>query len=67
MYWWNRKGDISAELTAELADYQALDADIIQCIQRADEVHTMTSLSGQRYYMASSSSVTACPSMPVGV
>ncbi|EOM4519605.1 capsular polysaccharide biosynthesis protein, partial [Escherichia coli] len=42
----NRKGDIPAELTAELADYQALDADIIQCIQRADEVHTMTSLSG---------------------
>lgn len=42
----NRKGDIPAELIAELADYQALDADIIQCIQRADEVHTMTSLSG---------------------
>ncbi len=64
----NRKGDISAELTAELADYQALDADIIQCIQRADEVHTMTSLSGlKRYYMASKFIVTACPSMPVGV
>lgn len=42
----NRKGDIPAEQIAELADYQALDADIIQCIQRADEVHTMTSLSG---------------------
>lgn len=42
----NRKGNIPAELIAELADYQALDADIIQCIQRADEVHTMTSLSG---------------------
>lgn len=42
----NCKGDIPAELIAELADYQALDADIIQCIQRADEVHTMTSLSG---------------------
>lgn len=42
----NRKGNIPTELIAELADYQALDADIIQCIQRADEVHTMTSLSG---------------------
>lgn len=64
----NRKGNIPTELIAELADYQALDADIIQCIQRADEVHTMTSLSGlKRYYMASKFIVTACPSMPVGV
>ncbi|WP_345828371.1 capsular polysaccharide biosynthesis protein [Pantoea sp. BRR-3P] len=42
----NRKGDIAAEEVARLADYQALDADIIQCIQRVDELHTMTSLSG---------------------
>ncbi len=28
----NRKGNIPTELIAELADYQALDADIIQCI-----------------------------------
>ncbi|ORM66392.1 beta-3-deoxy-D-manno-oct-2-ulosonic acid transferase [Pantoea rodasii] len=42
----NRKGDIPAERVAQLADYQALDADVIQCIQMADELHTMTSLSG---------------------
>lgn len=42
----NRKGDIPAEVVAQLADYQALDADVIQCIQMADELHTMTSLSG---------------------
>ncbi len=33
-------------MVAQLADYQALDADVIQCIQMADELHTMTSLSG---------------------
>ncbi|WP_312828341.1 capsular polysaccharide biosynthesis protein [Pantoea anthophila] len=42
----NRKGHIAKEVVAELADFQALDADIIQCIQLADELHTMTSLSG---------------------
>jgi capsular polysaccharide export protein len=35
-----------AEDIARWADCQALDADIIQCIQLADELHTMTSLSG---------------------
>lgn len=42
----NRTGQISAQDVAALADYQALDADVIQCIQVADELHTMTSLSG---------------------
>jgi capsular polysaccharide export protein len=36
----------AAEDVARWADCQALDADIIQCIQLADELHTMTSLSG---------------------
>lgn len=42
----NRKGAVSADEVAQWADCQALDADIIQCIQHADELHTMTSLSG---------------------
>jgi capsular polysaccharide export protein len=42
----NRKGQVVAEDIARWADCQALDADIIQCIQLADELHTMTSLSG---------------------
>lgn len=42
----NRKGAVSADDVAKWADCQALDADIIQCIQHADELHTMTSLSG---------------------
>lgn len=42
----NRKGQIPADDVARWADSQALDADIIQCIQAADELHTLTSLSG---------------------
>lgn len=42
----NRKGMVDVEDVARWADCQALDADIIQCIQHADELHTMTSLSG---------------------
>lgn len=42
----NRKGAVSGDDVAKWADCQALDADIIQCIQHADELHTMTSLSG---------------------
>lgn len=42
----NREGHVAAEDVARWADCQALDADIIQCIQHADELHTMTSLSG---------------------
>ncbi|MGK4444514.1 capsular polysaccharide biosynthesis protein [Yersinia enterocolitica] len=42
----NRQGHIPAADVAQWADFQALDADIIQCIQAADELHTLTSLSG---------------------
>lgn len=42
----NRQGQIPAEDVSRWADSQALDADIIQCIQAADELHTLTSLSG---------------------
>ncbi|WFL69461.1 capsular polysaccharide biosynthesis protein [Pantoea sp. X85] len=42
----NRKGHITDREINQYADYQALDADIIQCIQVSNEVHTMTSLSG---------------------
>lgn len=42
----NRKGAVSDDEVLQWADCQALDADIIQCIQHADELHTMTSLSG---------------------
>lgn len=42
----NRQGAIDEQDVARLADTQALDADIIQCIQAADELHTLTSLSG---------------------
>lgn len=42
----NRQGHIPAEDVSRWADSQALDADIIQCIQAADELHTLTSLSG---------------------
>lgn len=42
----NRQGNIPAEDVSRWADSQALDADIIQCIQAADELHTLTSLSG---------------------
>lgn len=42
----NRQGHIPAEDVSRWANSQALDADIIQCIQAADELHTLTSLSG---------------------
>lgn len=42
----NRLGHISQHIVSQYADFQVLDADIIQCIQVADEVHTMTSLAG---------------------
>lgn len=42
----NRQGQIPEEDVRRWADSQALDADIIQCIQAADELHTLTSLSG---------------------
>ncbi|MGF6148703.1 Capsule polysaccharide biosynthesis protein [Kingella potus] len=42
----NRIGRISAEDTARYADQTAPEADILTCLQHADEVHTMTSLTG---------------------
>lgn len=42
----NRPGHIAEKDMQQLADCVALDADIIECIQQVDEVHTMTSLSG---------------------
>jgi capsular polysaccharide export protein len=42
----NRMGHISPHIVSQYADFQVLDADIIQCIQVADELHTMTSLAG---------------------
>lgn len=42
----NRPGHIAEDEMSCLADCVALDADIIECIQQADELHTMTSLSG---------------------
>lgn len=42
----NRQGHISAQDMNTLADCVALNADIIECIQQVDEIHTMTSLSG---------------------
>lgn len=42
----NRPGHIPQEVMAKLADCIAHDADIIDCIQQVDELHTMTSLSG---------------------
>lgn len=42
----NRRGAVPAEELARLADQCVNDANIIDCILVADEVHTMTSLSG---------------------
>jgi len=42
----NRKGQLAQSDVALLADYQVLNADVIQCIQVVDEIHTMTSLAG---------------------
>ena len=42
----NRGGHVSAEDMARYADQTAPEADILTCLQYADEVHTMTSLTG---------------------
>lgn len=42
----NRRGTIDPALLIGLVDYCAPEANIIDCIEAADEVHTMTSLSG---------------------
>lgn len=42
----NRKGMVAPERLSKLADQVVIEANIIDCIHAADEVHTMTSLSG---------------------
>lgn len=42
----NRKGAVSASCTQALADEVIETANILECIEQADEVHTMTSLAG---------------------
>ncbi|MBV8045046.1 capsular polysaccharide biosynthesis protein [Pluralibacter sp.] len=42
----NRPGHIPEEMASYLADSIVRDADIIECIRQADEIHTMTSLCG---------------------
>lgn len=42
----NRTGGINAEDAARYADQTAPETDILTCLQYADEVHTMTSLTG---------------------
>ncbi|STZ75859.1 capsular polysaccharide biosynthesis protein [Bergeriella denitrificans] len=42
----NRSGHIPPEEAARYADQTAAEADILTCLQYADEVHTMTSLTG---------------------
>jgi capsular polysaccharide export protein len=42
----NRRGAVDASAWARLADQCVMDANIIDCILAADEVHTMTSLAG---------------------
>lgn len=42
----NRQGEVSEDEVALWADCEVRDADIIACIRQADELHTMTSLSG---------------------
>ncbi|MDO4641344.1 MAG: capsular polysaccharide biosynthesis protein [Neisseria sp.] len=42
----NRIGHVNQEDTDRLADMVAIEADILSCLKIADEVHTMTSLTG---------------------
>lgn len=42
----NRAGNIPAEEASRYADQTVTGCDILTCLKRADEVHTMTSLSG---------------------
>ena len=42
----NRKGAVSASCAQALADEVVETANILECIEQADEVHTMTSLAG---------------------
>ena len=63
----NRIGHISPEDAARYADQTAEQADILTCLQYADEVHTMTSLTGfEALLRGKKSAATACLSMQVG-
>lgn len=42
----NRRGAVPAERLRALCDHVAGDVDIVDCIDAADEIHTMTSLAG---------------------
>ena len=42
----NRQGAVSAEILSRCADETVVDADIIDCLEAVDGVHTMTSLTG---------------------
>lgn len=42
----NRKGAIRSALLTDLVDQIVVDVDIVDCIDSADEIHTMTSLAG---------------------
>ncbi len=42
----NRKDSMTDEVLAECADEVVIDADIIDCLEAVDSVHTMTSLTG---------------------
>lgn len=42
----NRKGHIERNITEEFCDHIETNASVINCIEAADEIHTMTSLTG---------------------
>ncbi|WP_386696495.1 capsular polysaccharide biosynthesis protein [Lonepinella sp. MS14436] len=42
----NRMGDVAADVLAKYADQIVIDANILDCIEQIDELHTMTSLAG---------------------
>ena len=42
----NRKGHVEPEILAQQVDLVVTEADIVACLQVADQVHTMTSLTG---------------------
>ena len=42
----NRQGEVTSDFISDACDHIEIEASIISCIQYADEVHTMTSLTG---------------------
>jgi len=42
----NRQGEVTSDFITDACDHIEIEASIISCIQYADEVHTMTSLTG---------------------